>query len=94
MLKPRFRRNSRRGETMLRAWSPRGLRRSGYPELSAVECQVCMGVALLTGVVPTFHLKQLAQSLAAHTPGVCQVVNHLLVTKFPLRPRLSAGAIC
>ena len=56
------------------------LRRSGYPHFSRVECSVCQGKAILTGTVPSFHLKQVAQELAAHTPGVFQVENHLNVT--------------
>ncbi len=40
------------------------LRRSGYPYLRGVKCEVREGVAVLSGTVPTFHLKQMAQALA------------------------------
>ncbi|HWA97088.1 MAG TPA: BON domain-containing protein [Pirellulales bacterium] len=55
-------------------------RRSGYPFLRGVCCSLNRGIVILTGRVPTFHLKQLAQALAAHTPGVYQVENRLHVT--------------
>ena len=36
------------------------LRRSGYPFLRSVKCEVCDGVIVIFGEVPTFHLSQLA----------------------------------
>jgi osmotically-inducible protein OsmY len=66
------------------------LRRSGYPLLSSVQCDVREGVACLTGMVPTFHLKQIAQELASHTPGVWQVNNRLHVPTLTHRVRRSA----
>lgn len=56
------------------------LRRSGYPFLRSVVCEFSEGILTLAGTVPTFHLKQLAQELAAHTLGVIQVNNDLHVT--------------
>ncbi len=56
------------------------LRRSGYPFLRSVKCEVHSGVMVLSGSVPTFHLKQMAQELASHTPGVRQIENRLHVT--------------
>lgn len=56
------------------------LRRSGYPFLRSIKCEVCGGVTVLSGEVPTFHLKQLAQALASHTPGVQQIENRLRIT--------------
>jgi osmotically-inducible protein OsmY len=55
------------------------LRRSSYPFLRGIKCEVRDGVTVLSGEVPTFHLKQLAQELAAHTKGVHQVENRLHV---------------
>ena len=55
-------------------------RRSGHPFLWSIRCKVRDGVAELTGTIPTFHLKQMAQELAFHTPGVRQVNNLLRVT--------------
>jgi hypothetical protein len=56
------------------------LRRSGYPVLLGIQCEMCEGALVLVGTVPTFHLKQIAQELAAHTRGVWKVENRLLVT--------------
>jgi hypothetical protein len=56
-------------------------RRSGYPYLRGIKCQVLGGKATLLGSVPTFHLKQLAQELAVHTTGVWQVDNCIQVPK-------------
>jgi osmotically-inducible protein OsmY len=55
------------------------LRGSGYPHLGSVTCQISDGVAVLSGTVPSFHLKQLAQALAAQTEGVRQIDNRLHV---------------
>jgi hypothetical protein len=43
--------------------------------------------------VPTFHLKQLAQALASHTPGVGQIENCVQVTglKVPYLRETAAG---
>jgi osmotically-inducible protein OsmY len=62
------------------------LRRSGYPFLRSIKCEFRGGVTILSGTVPTFHLKQIAQALASHTPGVGQIENCVHVT--------SPGARC
>ena len=56
------------------------LRRSGYPFLLGIRCEMRDGVLIMAGTVPTFHLKQIAQELAAHTRGVAMVENRLEVT--------------
>ena len=56
------------------------MRRSGYPFLWSIKCQVCDNVAVLSGTVPTFYLKQMAQELAARTQGVQEVQNDVHVT--------------
>lgn len=63
------------------------LRRSGYPFLRGVRCEVHEGVTVLSGTVPTFHLKQVAQALASHTPGVRQIDNRLQVPQSGCRTR-------
>ena len=68
------------------------LRRSGYPFLRSVKCEVRDGIAVLSGTVPTFHLKQVAQELSSHTPGVRQIENRLHVTSSTYRARRSAAA--
>jgi len=55
------------------------LRCSGYAPLWCVKCEAQDDVVSLTGTVPTFHLKQIAQELAVHTVGVRRVENRLLV---------------
>lgn len=37
------------------------LETAGYPELRSVRCQVDEGVVVLHGVLPSYHLKQVAQ---------------------------------
>jgi hypothetical protein len=36
---------------------------SPYPTVSRLDCQVIDGVIVLSGIVPTFYLKQLAQEV-------------------------------
>ena len=56
------------------------LRESGYLFLWGVTCEFNEGVLSLSGTVPTFYLKQVAQELASRTPGVREVSNGLYVT--------------
>lgn len=37
------------------------LETAGYPELRSVRCQVGEGIVVLRGVLPSYHLKQVAQ---------------------------------
>jgi hypothetical protein len=37
------------------------LETAGYPELRSVRCQLDEGVVVLHGVLPSYHLKQVAQ---------------------------------
>lgn len=62
------------------------LRRSGYPYLCSIKCDVRDGVVVLSGTLPTYHLKQLAQSLALHTPGVREIENRVHVTNLAGAP--------
>jgi hypothetical protein len=68
------------------------LRGSGYSFLRGVKCEVHGGIAVLSGNVPTFHLKQVAQVLASHTPGVQQIENRLHVTNLGNRTGASVVA--
>jgi len=58
-------------ENRLKADSQRWLR--------CVNCQYDEGVLRLTGRVPTFYLKQLAQTLVKNIDGVSRVDNQVLV---------------
>lgn len=68
------------------------LRRSGYPFMRSIKCEFRGGVIVLSGTVPTYHLKQLAQELACHTPSVQQVENRLRVTSASSRTGRSTAA--
>jgi osmotically-inducible protein OsmY len=61
------------------------LRRSGYPFLRGIKCEVRDDITVLSGSVPTFHLKQVAQEIAAHTQGVRLIENRVHVTNSPYR---------
>jgi osmotically-inducible protein OsmY len=55
------------------------LRRSGYPELRNVSCRFFEGVLTLRGGVPSWYLKQVAQSLVLPIEGVQELNNRLEV---------------
>ena len=44
-----------------------------------VSCEYSDGVLLLRGQVPTFYLKQIAQTVVAKVPGVERVDNRIQV---------------
>ena len=58
------------------------LRRSGYFELRGLSCDFSGGILTLSGCVPSYHLKQLAQVAVAHVPGVVAIDNHVEVGTF------------
>jgi hypothetical protein len=51
------------------------LRSSGYRPLARLDCEVRDGRAILSGVVPTFYLKQVAQTLLLRLGEVQGVKN-------------------
>lgn len=53
------------------------LRASGYMALRQVEVELCAGVVVLWGRVPSYHQKQLAQAIAQRVEGVCSIANGL-----------------
>lgn len=53
------------------------LRASGHLALRHVEVEICAGVIVLWGRVPTYYLKQLAQSVAQRVEGVRSIANGL-----------------
>ncbi len=53
--------------------------RSPYLPLRHVECRLHEGVLILRGRVPTYYLKQLAQSVGHSLKGIHRVVNELRV---------------
>ncbi len=64
------------------------LRRSAYFELREVSCDFHGGVLTLRGRLPSYHLKQLAQTAVAEVPGVIEVDNRVEVS--PPRRQTSA----
>jgi hypothetical protein len=67
------------------------LRGSGYAALHGVGFTFESGVLHLRGCVPTYYLKQVAQSLVVDLEGVLRVNNQLEV--FAARPREAAPAV-
>jgi osmotically-inducible protein OsmY len=56
----------------------------GFHCLSRLSVAVEDGLVVLSGQVPTFYLKQIAQELARHVDGVREVANRISVC--PNRP--------
>ena len=71
------------------------LRESAYLDLRFVSCQFCDGVVTLSGRVPSYYLKQVAQTVVGKLDQVDQVVNNLDVSgdssPSPRSFRLQAG---
>lgn len=62
------------------------IRQSRYSALRNVCCEYHEGVLTLRGAVPTYFLKQIAQSLVAAIPGVEAIHNRTKVGKETHRP--------
>jgi len=54
----------------------------GYPVLGSVSCAVGQEGLVLSGAVPSYYLKQMAQVAALRVAGSVRVVNRLIVTSF------------
>jgi osmotically-inducible protein OsmY len=55
------------------------LRNSGYQSLSRVSCEIRGGKVVLTGEVPSYYVKQLAQTIVQRLVFVEHVENRLEV---------------
>jgi osmotically-inducible protein OsmY len=66
------------------------MRHSGYQELRGVSCDFHEGVLTLRGRVPSYYLKQVAQSLVFDLDGVQELSNRLEVVP-PLTARTGAS---
>jgi osmotically-inducible protein OsmY len=55
------------------------LRGTGYAPLRCIKVTVHVGLITLEGQVPSYHLKQLAQTTALAVPGAQQTCNKLEV---------------
>lgn len=67
----------------------RHLQSSDYGPIRTVRCFVVDGVATLFGTLPSFHMKQVAQTLVSRVESVHRVENHCEVvyplSDFPLK---------
>ena len=63
----------------------RAFRNSPYLALRNVACECRDDVLVLNGCLPTYYLKQVAQSVAAQVDGVRQVVNDIQVVCVGMR---------
>ena len=54
-------------------------RRTGYGELGRLEVHCDGDVVIISGRVPTYYLKQLAQNIAANVPESGRICNELRV---------------
>jgi hypothetical protein len=50
-----------------------------YPALKSVSCEYLIGVLVLRGSVPTYYLKQLAQTVIAQLDGIKRIDNQIEV---------------
>jgi hypothetical protein len=53
------------------------LRANSHLALRSLSCETHEGVLFLRGSLPTYYLKQLAQTLVADVPGVRAIVNEI-----------------
>jgi osmotically-inducible protein OsmY len=63
----------------LRASVAGSLFECGRPALRVVRCDVSGDRVILSGAVPSYHLKQLAQAVAVRVAGVGRVENRIAV---------------
>ena len=57
------------------------LQRCPYLALRNVTCAAQDGTLILSGQLPTYHLKQMAQATVAALPGVKHIDNRIAVTQ-------------
>jgi hypothetical protein len=67
------------GDGQIRAAAVAALNSAHYSALRNLNCRVVGGTAEITGTVPSFYLKQLAQTAVAQLPGVLHVRNLVVV---------------
>ena len=63
----------------------RRLRSAGHWALRSIECEYSEGEVVLRGRVPTYYMKQVAQSVLLADPAVETVVNLIEVADEPWR---------
>lgn len=55
------------------------LKSSGYSPVAKLACRVDQGVVELAGVVPTFHMKQVAQAVVQRLDAIRGIRNRVQV---------------
>ncbi len=58
----------------------RSLEASSYKLLKQIKCEEREGALLLRGTVPSYFLKQMAQTVVQGVPGVLEISNRIDVT--------------
>jgi osmotically-inducible protein OsmY len=53
------------------------LRKTGHLPLRAIQVSTCGSLVILQGLVPSYYLKQIAQTAALGVPGVEAICNDL-----------------
>jgi hypothetical protein len=66
----------------------RGLRNSGYSSLLKISCEVFDGEVVVGGIVPSFYLKQMAQTIIMRI-GQIRIKNNLNVQDSYYEPESS-----
>jgi hypothetical protein len=67
-------------DLLIEAEAERRLQQSLYPEMRCVLCSFRHGILTLYGVVPTFHVRQIAQELVQGLEGI-EIIDDQLVVK-------------
>lgn len=65
---------------------------SGYRALARLECDLVEGAVVLSGVVSTYYLKQLAQELVLRLKVVDRVHNSIQVERREKTPMSAGGS--
>jgi osmotically-inducible protein OsmY len=66
------------------------LEASAYAALKAVKCQFRKGKLLLSGQMPSYYHKQLAQEAIRDLPGVSAIVNEISVSRYTASRRVGS----
>lgn len=66
---------------MVRLEAERLLRRQPYLALRHVVCDLRDGVLILSGRVPSYHLKQIAQTVVTQVEGMLPISNQIEVVR-------------
>lgn len=64
---------------------------SAYREIRDLRLQVNQGVAVLRGTLPSYYLKQVAQTTLASTAGIDRVVDHVRIVRGEGGPKVSCS---